>query len=355
MGIRDDQELRGGDPGVEVAQLQTHKPRRECVCQASPSSSPNVPSVSSQSPVGARERWRQLRTRTKQLTCGLGTSPTYATQDALSQAAPGASMLHKDFWLEALDAQHRYGFHLRAFHRAWKDAMAAQSQLDDRRNASFFFWLDRGAGSALELPECTRQALQSMRVEYCDASARRAYEVRLVPAHVVAVGEQEEAPPPLLADDCASSPIAFTGGVRAVYATTHCLVHTDELSKWIFVIALDGSMYVGRKRKGVFHHSSFVAGAPILAAGKVMIKHGRVLAIEPHSGHFKPTLKNLAALCSVLRAQGVDLDHIAFIKPKKWACEWPFAALPAHLLGCELEDLASDTDYCSYKSDSEEP
>lgn len=251
--------------------------------------------------VRARECWRLLRYRTRQLTRGLTTTPS-------------ASMLHKDFWLEALDTQHRYGFHLRAFHRAWKDDTSAAV---DRRSASFFFWLDHGAGRALELPECSRQSLASMRVEYCDAAARCAYEVTLAAA-------------------------------GAVYTLTQQPVHTDALSKWIFVVALDKRLYVGRKRKGVFHHSSFVAGAPILAAGKLMVRHGHVVAIEPHSGHYKPTSRNLTALCDVLRSHGVALADVAFIQPKKWASAWPFPdRLPAHLDGCELEDLASDTDYCS--------
>ncbi|GAB9464560.1 hypothetical protein Gpo141_00001989 [Globisporangium polare] len=250
----------------------------------------------------------------------------------------GASMLHKDFWLEALDEQHRYGFHLRAFHRAWKDAKASHAAESDKRNASFFYWLDHGDGKALELPECTRQALQSMCVQYCDAEARKPFQVRFksMPA-----AHKEGA------EDATAAAV-----VLAEYAETQELVQTDELSKWIFVVDLAGTMFLGRKRKGVFHHSSFVSGAPIFAAGKIMIKHGRVIAIEPHSGHFKPTLRNLTALCHVLREQHVDIEQISFIKPKKWTCAWPFPDLPPHLAGCELEDLASDTDY--YKSDSEE-
>ncbi|KAJ8507765.1 hypothetical protein ON010_g18936 [Phytophthora cinnamomi] len=116
---------------------------------------------------------------------------------------------------------------------------------------------------------------------------------------------------------------------------------------------LAGRMYLGRKRKGRFHHSSFVSGAPIFAAGKIIIKNGVIIAIEPHSGHFKPRLENLLSLCSMLANHGVDIDDIVFIKPKKWTCEWPFPPQP----DLELEDFAgaSDTDYGADKSDSEEP
>lgn len=308
--------------------------------------------------------WRQLRQLMQQLTRGMRSRPVvpqsmrYDSRGDISAAtsgnnngnlsdallldvAPGTSMLHKDFWLEALDPQHRYGFHLRAFHRVWKDAMATRptpsSTCDDPRNNSFFYWLDHGAGRTLELPECSRDALETLRVEYCDEHARRAYEVEFVSP---STGDQSTA---------SVAPVA-------VYAATQALVQTDEQSKWIFVVALDGKLYVGRKRKGAFHHSSFVAGAPILAAGKLMVKHGRIVAIEPHSGHFKPTLRNLAALCRVLHAAHVDVASIVFVKPKKWTSAWPFVDhLPPRLAGCELEDLESDTDYCSYKSDSDDP
>ncbi|RLN48009.1 hypothetical protein BBJ28_00000397 [Nothophytophthora sp. Chile5] len=240
-----------------------------------------------------------------------------------------ASILHKDFWLEALDDEHRYGFHLRAFHKAWKHEMADGSNNSGSNNASFFYWLDHGAGRSLELPECSQHELRHTHVEYCSAEQRKSYELRFVPGD------------------------GALGGVGVEYAVSGEVVHTDERSKWIFVVDLTGRMYLGRKRKGRFHHSSFVSGEPIVAAGKIIIKHGVIVAIEPHSGHFKPRLENLTALCVLLTSHGVDVESVAFIKPKKWSCGWPFPPQPE----LELEDFAgaSDTDYGADKSDSEEP
>lgn len=329
-------------------------------CNRSISSTANTPTTQVEAQATATrttcasERWRHLRKLIKQLTRGMRKYPISATtgnaSDLIgSDADAGASMLHKDFWLEALDEQHRYGFHLRAFHRVWKDAMASHAESSsfpsspnsnsDKRNMSFFYWLDHGDGKALELPECNRHALQSMCVQYCDAEARKPFQVQFRSSSSAHKRAEDE-----------SNPVV----VLAEYAETQELVQTDELSKWIFVVDLRGTMFLGRKHKGMFHHSSFVSGAPIFAAGKIMIKHGRIIAIEPHSGHFKPTLRNLTALCHVLRDQHVDLAQIAFIKPKKWSCAWPFPDLPPHLAGCELEDLASDTDYCKSDSDEQE-
>lgn len=276
------------------------------------------------SPNQSADRWRQLRSHMQTLTRGM----THCRRHSLDgePTTCNASMLHKDFWLEALDEQHRYGFHLRAFHKAWKSEMAESQKSRSSSDASFFHWLDHGNGSRLELPECSQQELRTTHVEYCDEEQRRRYELQFV---------------------------ATAEGVKVHYAASQREVHTDERSKWIFVMDLEGRMYLGRKRKGRFHHSSFVSGAPIFAAGKAIIKHGTIVAIEPHSGHFKPRLENLLALCSMLATHGVDINSIAFIKPKKWSCAWPFPPQPE----LELEDFAgaSDTDYGGDKSDSEEP
>ncbi|KAG7381320.1 hypothetical protein PHYPSEUDO_006206 [Phytophthora pseudosyringae] len=288
---------------------------------------------SSQSPphTSASARWRQLRSRMGQLTRGMRRCRRRSV-DGEGDCDSGASILHRDFWLEALDEQHRYGFHLRAFHKAWKLEMAAQDEEGRARSsssedASFFHWLDHGNGKDVDLPECTQQELRTTRVEYCNAEQRKHYELQFV-----ATGAGDD--------------------VRVQYAASGRIVHTDERSKWIFVMDLSGRMYLGRKRKGRFHHSSFVSGAPIFAAGKIIIKNGVILAVEPHSGHFKPRLENLLALCSMLINHGVDIDSIAFIRPKKWNCVWPFPPQP----DLELEDFAaaSDTDDGADKSDSED-
>ncbi|KAL3662408.1 hypothetical protein V7S43_012735 [Phytophthora oleae] len=272
-------------------------------------------------------RWQQLRSRIGQLTRGIKRVRPHSDREP-ADLTFGASILHKDFWLEALDEQHRYGFHLRAFHKAWKQEMIEEKGGRTSEDASFFHWLDYGNGKNLDLPECTQQELRTTRVEYCNAEQRKQYELKFV-----SNGEEEE--------------------IGVQYAASGVVVHTDERSKWIFVLDLSGRMYLGRKRKGRFHHSSFVSSAPILAAGKIIIKNGIILAIEPHSGHFKPRLENLLVLCSILVNHGVNIDSVGFIRPKKWTCAWPFPAQP----DLELEDFAgaSDTDYGADKSDSEEP
>lgn len=206
-------------------------------------------------------------------------------------------LLHHDFWLEGLDTKHRYGFHLRLYHDIWKAEMQDNSSLLSDADRSFFYWLDNGNGSQLELPECSRAQLNTTCVQYCSPHQRYSFEVY-----------------------CHRS----TASTRLYFASSHALVETDELSKWIFVMSRDGKLYVARKNKGFFHHSSFLAGAPIAAAGKVFVTAGVLHAVEPHSGHFKPRLASLSALCQMLEGHGVDMSNIHITKPRKWKDPWPY-------------------------------
>ncbi|KAH1258757.1 IQ domain-containing protein IQM3 [Glycine max] len=54
------------------------------------------------------------------------------------------------------------------------------------------------------------------------------------------------------------------------------LFHTNEDSedaKWIFVMSTSKKLYAGKKKKGLFHHSSFLAGGATLAAGRLVAEN----------------------------------------------------------------------------------
>jgi hypothetical protein len=55
------------------------------------------------------------------------------------------------------------------------------------------------------------------------------------------------------------------------------LLHTaaeDAHAKWIFVLSTSKSLYVGKKTKGSFQHSSFLAGGATSSAGRLVIENG---------------------------------------------------------------------------------
>lgn len=60
------------------------------------------------------------------------------------------------------------------------------------------------------------------------------------------------------------------------YKQTGELLDTSDSkgAKWIFVLSTSKTMYVGKKKKGSFQHSSFLAGGATLAAGRIVVENG---------------------------------------------------------------------------------
>lgn len=56
-------------------------------------------------------------------------------------------------------------------------------------------------------------------------------------------------------------------------------------AKWIFVLSTSTSLYVGKKKKGSFQHSSFLAGGATSAAGRLVIEKG-ILKVPPTALQF---------------------------------------------------------------------
>ena len=64
---------------------------------------------------------------------------------------------------------------------------------------------------------------------------------------------------------------------KLVFKQSGKLVHTAEEArntKWIFVLSTSKTMYVGKKKKGTFQHSSFLAGGATTAAGRLVVDNG---------------------------------------------------------------------------------
>ncbi|KAI3688265.1 hypothetical protein L1987_81976 [Smallanthus sonchifolius] len=81
-------------------------------------------------------------------------------------------------------------------------------------------------------------------------------------------------------------------------------------SKWIFVLSTSRTLYVGIKKKGLFQHSSFLAGGATLAAGRLVSEKGVLKAIWPHSGHYRPTQENFQDFVSFLQDNDVDTTYV---------------------------------------------
>ncbi|KAF9592886.1 hypothetical protein IFM89_018466 [Coptis chinensis] len=201
-------------------------------------------------------RWSRARTRASRVGIGL----------SKDEKAQKLALQH---WLEAIDPRHRYGHNLQYYYATW---LRSESQ------QPFFYWLDIGDGKEVNLvDECPRSRLIEQCIKYLDPIERKAYEVTVEDGKFYKQGGE-----PLDTMD----------------------------AKWMFVLSTSKTLYVGRKRKGIFQHSSFLAGGATSAAGKLVVENGVLKAVWPHSGHYRPTEQNFQEFITFLKEHNVDLTDV---------------------------------------------
>ncbi|CAO2841528.1 unnamed protein product [Amaranthus hypochondriacus] len=202
-------------------------------------------------------KWARAKTRVAKVGKGL----------SQNEKAQKLALRH---WLEAIDPRHRYGHNLHLYYDIWFQSESSQP---------FFYWLDIGDGKEVNLEKCPRSKLQQQCIKYLGPKEREAYEV------IVEDG-------------------------KLVYKESGDLVDTVGECKWIFVLSTSRCLYVGQKKKGLFQHSSFLAGAATTAAGRLISNKGVLEAIWPYSGHYLPTEENFKEFISFLEDNHVDLSNV---------------------------------------------
>ncbi|XP_019092195.1 PREDICTED: IQ domain-containing protein IQM2-like [Camelina sativa] len=210
----------------------------------------------------AISRWSRARTRAAKVGKGLSKNGK-------------AQKLALQHWLEAIDPRHRYGHNLHFYYNKWLHCQSREP---------FFYWLDIGEGKEVNLVEkCPRLKLQQQCIKYLGPMERKAYEV------VVEDG-------------------------KFFYKHSGEILQTSDMedseSKWIFVLSTSKVLYVGKKKKGTFQHSSFLAGGATVAAGRLVVENGVLKAVWPHSGHYQPTAENFMDFLSFLGENNVDITDV---------------------------------------------
>ncbi|XP_076897855.1 IQ domain-containing protein IQM1-like [Bidens hawaiensis] len=208
-------------------------------------------------PESAISRWGRACTRVAKVGKGL----------CKDQKAQKLAICH---WLEAIDPRHRYGHNLQLYYNVWFTSQSSQP---------FFHWLDIGDGKEINVEKCPRTILQSQCIKYLGPKEREEYEV-------------------------------IIEGGKLLYKHSRRFVKTTEGTKWIFVLSTSRTLYVGQKIKGLFQHSSFLAGAATTAAGRMVVHDGILEAIWPYSGHYHPTEENFREFICYLEKHQVDLTNV---------------------------------------------
>lgn len=255
-----------------------------------------------------RQRWQQL-TRN-------------AAVVGKGNADDGSLMLKKEHWLEATDEQHRYGSNLALYHEAWTDSTTMQP---------FFHWLDEGDGATLELPAVPRTKLDKQRLHYLSKAERQKVAVEAASNGILRFSGSGEAVHTLTEEEEAAlehDPHEWRRHEQEIAALSHggaAGVSKEERktakeernhNKWIFVASSDlKQFYIAPKVKGVFGHSSFLAGGAVGAAGQIAVNRGTIVKMSPMSGHYVPTLEHYLAFLDSLSKQGVKLSQALLLNP----------------------------------------
>uniref|UniRef100_A0A803MQH6 IQ domain-containing protein IQM3-like n=2 Tax=Chenopodium quinoa TaxID=63459 RepID=A0A803MQH6_CHEQI len=217
-------------------------------------------------PESAASRWNRVSLIASKVGKGL-------SQDSKAQK------LAFQHWIEAIDPRHRYGHNLHLYYNEWCKANSGQP---------FFYWLDVGDGKDLDLKACPRSNLREQCIQYLGPQEREHYEY------------------------------IFSEG-KIIHKVTRELLETrkktSEITKWIFVVSTCKKLYAGEKKKGKFHHSSFLAGGATVAAGRFVVEHGTLKSISAYSGHYRPSDDRLDAFLSVLKDNGIDLSEVEIERP----------------------------------------
>ncbi|KAL8200051.1 hypothetical protein R6Q57_011390 [Mikania cordata] len=208
-------------------------------------------------PESAASRWNRISLNASKVGKGL----------SLDNKAHKLAFQH---WIEAIDPRHRYGHSLHMYYEEWCKADAGQP---------FFYWLDVGDGKEVDLKECQRSKLRQQCIKYLGPQEREHYEYVIIDGKIT-------------------------------HMQTQHLLDTTNGEKWIFVMSASKRLYAGKKKKGSFHHSSFLAGGATLAAGNLHVENGVLKTISPFSGHYRPTDDTLNLFLLFLKENGVDLDTV---------------------------------------------
>ncbi|GMI79702.1 hypothetical protein HRI_001639500 [Hibiscus trionum] len=211
-------------------------------------------------PETAASRWNRILLNASKIGKGL-------SEDAK------ALKLAFQHWIEAIDPRHRYGHNLHMYYEEWCKTDAGQP---------FFYWLDVGDGKDINLNECPRSKLRQQCITYLGPQERVNYEYIVVKGKII--------------HKITGNELDTIDGLKE--------------GKWIFVMSTSKKLYAGKKKKGMFHHSSFLAGGATLAAGRLVAEHGVLKSISAYSGHYRPTDDSLDSFLSFLKENGVDLDEV---------------------------------------------
>lgn len=139
---------------------------------------------------------------------------------------------------------------------------------------------------------------ENKNVQYLTPEQRESYKIKPVKRgeETIYVGEDDQA----VDSEKATQTQSAVGGTDGIF---------------IYVMSEDGDLYVadeGKESKDneKFHHSSFLGGKPVAAAGEIAFSSGKVTEISNISGHYQPDLSYIYQALLELRSQGMNISEV---------------------------------------------
>lgn len=198
-------------------------------------------------------------------------------------------------WLEILDKHHRRGQELKRHFQDW------QASHDPR---TFWEYLEQLDPNAL-------QALTTLEVSYIDDLMFRDlftvnFQGGLMRSKITSDLQQRIV-------DAVKKPELQTADTRQAILSSaeeklldtsnwpsHALAGLTD--GWgAFVLSPQDVLYVGVHVSGSFHHSSFLCGAPVLAAGMIKVEKGRIRGIHEKNGHYRSQEVHMLSFLKLLQ------------------------------------------------------
>ncbi|KAG0370852.1 hypothetical protein BGX24_001911 [Mortierella sp. AD032] len=253
-------------------------------------------SLSPPAPNDGKTRWAWRRAEFLGSRLGKGSNGV-STEEAL--------VLLTEHWLEMSDKKHRYGSNLKVYHEHWLGKDTSQN---------FFFWLDKGEGKEVDIEEKPRAQLEEQRVRYLQEHERSEYAVKVIdgllyykqsglPVHTLPKSIKE-------GDEVDISQVLPDANEHDSEETRLEKKRIRNKAKFIYVTDPQGVLYIAQKVKGQFHHSSFLGGGTVCAAGGIIVNQGKLIKINPKSGHYRPGQRHFVRLLRFLEAMGISLDGV---------------------------------------------
>jgi hypothetical protein len=159
---------------------------------------------------------------------------------------------NQSYWLELLDPKHRPGFDLSSSFEDWYNNTNAREN-----KQSFWAYLDG-----------QNEPVSTTNVAYLNEFEAEKYKVKFQGNKLVNSDDAE-------------------------VSTQNNETVVSGKGWAIFVVDLDGNLYLGSHILGVFHHSSFLSGKPVLAAGEILVDNGIIKVVTCKSGHYRPSFNEM--------------------------------------------------------------